>query len=173
MHSLELSFSISPCQFIRCWKLKIPNESLTIRVNHASHYHNIYHVYMQVSGFSEKPSSFLPAQKATNTWNLLGFLFAKAQCGVFHFQVSSSYSGKNKKSKKKRKTSYSSQYIIWTIFGTWKFFCEGKQSIELLVSLKKDFIFPSRYYYIISNHLYFFSFFLEIFCWFLIIALYY
>ena len=58
---------------------------------------------MQVSGFSEKPSSFLPAQKATNTWNPLGFLFAKAQCGVFHFQVSSSYSGKKKKKKKAKR----------------------------------------------------------------------
>ena len=68
---------------------------------------------MQVSGFSEKPSSFLPAQKATNTWNPLGFLFAKAQCGVFHFQVSSSYSGKNKKQKKQKEKK---DFILESIY---------------------------------------------------------
>ena len=66
---------------------------------------------------------------------------------VFHFQSSYSHSGKKKE--KKRKTSYSSQYIIWTIFGTRKFFCEGKWSIELLISLKKDFIFSSSYYIVV------------------------
>ena len=117
-----------------------------------------YHRNMQIYRFSEKPFIFCPLTKWGTRGIFWPLLFAKAQCESFDvcftFKVHTliqEKTKKEKKKKKKRKTSYSSQYIIWTIFGTWKFFCEGKWSIELLISLKKHFIFSSSYYIILKG----------------------
>ena len=107
---------------------------------------------MQIYGFSEKPFIFYLVTKWGTRGIIWPFPFAKAQCescDVCHFQVSSSHSGKKKKRKKVKKDLNSSQYIIWTIFGTWKFFSKGKLVHRVAVSLKKDFVFPSRYYIIL------------------------
>ena len=70
-------------------------------------------------------------------------LFAKAQCDVCFTFKSSSHSGKKKKRKERLHTPVNILYELFLVRGNC--FCEGNQSIELLVSLKKDSVFPSRY----------------------------
>ena len=106
-------------------------------------------------GFQKSPSSFTRSQSEEHVESFGPSLLQKhnvnhVMCvSLSKFILSFRKKQKKKKKEKKRKTSYSSQYIIWTIFGTWKFFCEGKWSIELLISLKKDFIFSSSYYIVL------------------------
>ena len=75
---------------LKCWKLEIPNENLTIGANQAMLYYNINTTWIcrsmglqkEATKKKKTPWSFASFYKVANTWNLFSYLFAKAQCDV-------------------------------------------------------------------------------------------
>ena len=111
-----------------------------------------YHRNMQIYRFSEKPLHLLPAHKVRNTWNLLALAFCKSTMWfmwcVFHIQSSYPHSGKNKKRKRKERL-HTPVNILYELFLARGNFFAKVNDPELLVSLKKDFIFSSSYYIVL------------------------
>ena len=96
-----------------------------------------YHRNMQIYRFSEKPFIFCPLTKLGIRGIFWPLLFAKAQCEscdvCFTFKVHTLIQEKNKKRKERLHTPVNILYEQFLVRGN--FFCEGKQSIELLISL--------------------------------------
>ena len=89
-------FALVHVNSLKCWKLEIPNENLTIGANQSMLYYNINTTWicrsmgLQKEATQKKkkksPWSFASFYKVANTWNLFFISFCKSTMWcVFHF----------------------------------------------------------------------------------------